>query len=106
MATWVSWPKLELAACTELAGQPASIPAGIKDPPSAFVAVCGNKSPDHDQNRSPTPACTWGHEVCLERRGGLVFCLPIQLEDQRSHPPQGVKPRNVAGSPARVYMLH
>lgn len=82
MATWVSWLKLELADYTELEGQPASIPASTKDPPSALVAVCGNKSPDHDQNRPPTPACTWGRKVCLEKRSGLVFCLPIQRENQ------------------------
>lgn len=80
MATWGSWPRLELAACTELEGQPASMRASMKDPPSALVAVCGNKSPDHDQNQPPTFACTC--EVCLEKRGGLVFCPPIQLEEQ------------------------
>lgn len=78
VATWGSWPRLEL-----LEGQPASMRASMKDPPSALVAVCDNKSPDHDQNQPPTSACTC--EVCLEKRGGLVFCPPIQLEEQWSN---------------------
>lgn len=103
MATWVSWLKLELADYTELEGQPASIPASTKDPPSALVAVCGNKSPDHDQNRPPNPACTWGRTWRKGVSQSSACLYSVRTSDQTGHYlPQGVKPRNVAGSPASM----